>query len=327
MKTVLVTGGAGFLGSNLAWALRERGYRVRILRRSTSDLRAIGNADVEHVVGDVRDRDALRKAVAGCDTVFHTAAVVSYWKKKRQELIDVNVGGTQNVIDVCLEQGVEKLVHTSSIAAIGFAGEGRSADESNEFNWQSYDVGYRNTKHQAEEAVRAAVKRGLPAVIVNPSVMIGPRDVHFLGGQILRDVYTKKIFYYVTGGISIADVADVVGGHIAAALKGRIGERYILCGENLTHRQVLSITAEVVGGLKPLFRLPMPAVRAIAAVSEILGTAANREPWIPRELVAGIDRLCWYSAEKAVRELGYSITPFRSAVERAFAWYRANGLL
>ena len=327
MKTVLVTGGTGFLGSNLAWTLRERGLQVRILRRSSSDLRAIGDADVEHVIGDVRDRDALRKAVAGCDTVFHAAAVVSYWKKKRQELIDVNVGGTQNVIDVCLELGVEKLVHTSSIAAIGFAGEGQCADESNEFNWQGYDIGYRNAKHQAEELVRSGVQCGLPAVIVNPSVMIGPRDVHFLGGQILRDVYRKKIFYYVSGGISIADVADVVGGHIAAALKGRIGERYILCGENLTHRQVLATTAEVVGGLKPLFRLPMPAVQLIAAVSEAVGSMANREPWIPRELMAGIDRTCWYSAAKAIRELGYSITPFRSAVERTFAWYRANGLL
>lgn len=327
MTTVLITGGAGFFGSNLAWALCERGYRVRILRRSSSDLRAIGDADVEHVVGDVRDRDALRRAVRGCDTVFHAAAVVSYWKKKRQELIDVNVGGTQNVVDVCLELGVERLVHTSSIAAIGFAGEGRPADETNEFNWQSYDIGYRNTKHQAEHVVRAAVRRGLPAVIVNPSVMIGPRDVHFLGGQILRDVYRKKIFYYVSGGISIADVADVVRGHIAAALKGRVGERYILCGENLTHRQVLETTAEVVGGLKPLFRLPMPAVRTIAAISEAVGTLAGREPWIPLELVAGINRTCWYSAAKAVRELEYSITPFRRAVERTFAWYRANGLL
>ena len=327
MKTVLVTGGSGFLGSNLAWALLERGLRVRILRRSGSDLRAIGDADVEHVIGDVRDRDTLRNAVAGCDTVFHAAAVVSYWKKKRQELIDVNVGGTQNVIDVCLELGVEKLVHTSSIAAIGFAGEGHYADESNEFNWQRYDVGYRNSKHQAEELVRSGVRRGLPAVIVNPSVMIGPRDIHFLGGQILRDVYRKKIFYYVSGGISIADVADVVGGHIAAALKGRIGERYILCGENLTHRQVLATTADVVGGLKPLFRLPMPAVRLIAAVSEAVGTMTDREPWVPRELMAGIDRTCWYSASKAIRELGYSITPFRSALERTFAWYRSNGLL
>lgn len=327
MKTVLVTGGSGFLGSNLAWALRERGCRVRILRRSHSDLRAIGPADVEHVIGDVRDRDALRKAVTGCDTVFHAAAVVSYWKKKRQELIDVNVGGTQNVVDVCLDLGIEKLVHTSSIAAIGFASEGRCADESNDFNWQSYDIGYRNTKHQAEEVVRSAVRRGLPAVIVNPSVMIGPRDVHFLGGQILRDVYRKRIFYYVSGGISIADVADVVKGHMAAAVKGRIGERYILCGENLTHRQVLTTTAEVVGGLKPLFRLPLGAVRMIAAASEAVGTLAGREPWIPRELVAGIERTCWYSAAKAIRELGYSITPFRSAVERTFSWYRANGLL
>jgi dihydroflavonol-4-reductase len=327
MRTILVTGGTGFLGSNLAIALREQGYAVRILRRPSSDLRAIGSADVEQVMGDVRDKDSLGKAVRGCDTVFHTAAVVSYWKKRRAELGDVNVEGTRNVVDVCLELGIEKLIHTSSIAAIGLPGEGHLADESHEFNWGPYDIGYRNTKHEAELVVREAVCRGLQAVIVNPSVMIGPRDVHFLGGQILRDVYRKRIFYYVSGGISIANVGDVVQGHLAAARMGRNGERYILCGENLTHRQVLTITAEVIGGLAPLFRLPMPIVRAIAGTSEALGNVFDREPWIPRELVAGIDQTCWYSAEKAARELGYSITPFRDTVRSTFQWYRCNGYL
>ena len=327
MRNVLVTGGTGFLGSNLATVLLAQGLSVRILRRQNSDLRAIGDASVEHVIGDLRDRDSLRNAVRGCDTVFHTAAVVSYWKKKRPELTAVNVGGTQNIVDVCLEQGIDRFVHTSSIAAIGFAGQDRPADESTAFNWGSFDIGYRNTKHEAEQVVMSAVRRGLQAVVVNPSVMIGPRDIHFLGGQILRDVFKKRIFYYVSGGISIADVGDVVAGHIGAARAGRIGERYILSGDNITHRQMLSTVAEVVGGMVPLFRLPMPAVRAVAATSEAIGTALGREPWIPRELVAGIDRRCWYSSEKARRELGYTITPFRSAVERTFAWYRAHGLL
>ena len=327
MHNVLVTGGTGFLGSNLAVALREQGLSVRILRRQRSDLRAIGDADVEHAIGDVRDRDSLRKAVRGCDTVFHTVAVVSYWKKRRPELTQVNVGGTQNVVDVCLELGIDSLIHTSSIAAIGYAGDEQPADESSPFNWERYDIGYRNTKHESEQVVLNAVRRGLRAVVVNPSVMIGPRDIHFLGGQILRDVSKKRIFYYVSGGISIADVADVVAGHIAAARKGRIGERYILSGENLTHQQVLSTVAEVVGGIAPLICLPMPLVLAIAASSEALGTLLGREPWLPRELVAGIDRRCWYSAEKARQELGYTITPFRKAVERAFSWYREHGFL
>jgi dihydroflavonol-4-reductase len=327
MRTVLVTGGTGFLGSNLAAALREQGLVVRILRRQQSDLRAIADTDVEHVIGDVRDKESLRKAVHGCDTVFHTAAVVSYWKKRRSELTEVNVGGTQNVVDVCLESGVERLVHTSSIAAVGFAGDGQPADETTAYNWESYDIAYRTTKLSGERVVLDGVRRGLQAVVVNPSVMIGPRDFHFLGGQILRDVYKRRIFYYVSGGISIADVADVVAGHIAAARVGRLGERYILSGENLTHREVLTTVAEVVGGMAPLFRLPMPAVNAIGAISETVGTMLNREPWIPRELVAGIDRMCWYSAEKARRELGYVITPFRIAVERAFTWFRSQGLL
>jgi dihydroflavonol-4-reductase len=327
MNTILITGGTGFLGSNLAVTLRAQGHRVRVLRRQHSDLRAIGDADVEHVIGDVRDRVSLAHAIRGCDTVFHTAAVVSFWKQRRPELMEVNVGGTQNVVDVCLELGVEKLVHTSSIAAIGFAGEGRLADETHAFNWQSYDIGYRNSKHAAEQVVKDAIARGLPAVIVNPSVILGPRDVHFHAGQLIRDVYKKRVFYYLTGGINVVDVADVVAGHIAAARVGRVGERYILAGDNMTHREVLSIVAEEVGGTKPLFKLPMPVVHAIGATSEAIGTMLGREPWIPKELVAGIDRHCWYSSEKAGRELGYAITPFRDSVRRTFAWYRSVGLL
>ncbi len=327
MQNILVTGGSGFLGSNLSALLVAEGYNVRILRREHSDLRAIKDVDVEHAIGDVRDKEAVRRAMRGMDTVFHTAALVSYWKRKRPELIDVNVGGTQNLVDVCLQEGVDRLVHTSSIAAVGFAGDDRPADESHAFNWQSFDVGYRTTKYQAEQVVLEGVRRGLKAVVVNPSVMIGPRDVHFLGGQIVRDVYKKRIFYDVRGGISIADVADVAKGHLAAARRGRIGERYILAGTNMTHRQLLTIVAEEVQGMAPLFRLPMPVVRLIAGLSEAFGNALGREPWIPRELVAGIDRTCWYSSEKAIVELGYTITPLREAVRRTFAWYRAEGLL
>lgn len=322
MKNVLVTGGTGFIGSNLAAALVNEGYRVRILRRPSSDLRAVSDFDAEHVLGDIRDQDAVRRAVQGCDTVFHVAALVSYWKRQREQLFDINVGGTANVVRACFEAGVEKLVHTSSIAAVGFPGNGQPANEETAFNWERYDIGYRISKHRAEQEVLRGVKHGLPAVIVNPAIVLGERDIHFHGGQIVRDVYRKRIFYYVKGGISVVYVGDVVRGHLEAARGGRIGERYILSGENLTHREILATTADIVGGIKPLVRIPLPVARGMAAGAELFSTITGIKPWISRELIAGINLRVWFTCEKARRELGYSVTPFRTAVQRTFDWYK-----
>lgn len=324
---VLVTGATGFLGSNLAASLVAEGHDVRILRRTSSSLSAIHDLDVEHVIGDIRDPDAVRSAVRGCDAVFHAAALVSYWKLQRAEMYDINIGGTINVVRACLKENVGKLVHTSSVAAVGYRKDGLPADESTPFNWDSYDVGYRISKFRAEQEVLKGVQAGLPAVIVNPSVIIGERDISFNGGQIVRDVFKKRIFYYIDGGISVVYVGDVVRGHLAAARIGRIGERYLLTGENLTHKQIIDTTAEVVGGWKPVFKLPFWGAKAIAAVSETVANLTGTKPWIGRELVAGLNLTCWFSCEKAVRELGHSVTPFRTAVERTFEWYRAHGML
>ncbi len=201
MNNVLVTGGTGFIGSSLAAALLEEGSHVRILRRGDSDLRALGSLKVQHALGDVRDKDSLRRAMKGCDTVFHTAAMVSHWKRERAAMFDVNVHGTRNVVDTCLELGVQRLIHTSSTAAIGFPENRSLADETIQFNWERYDVGYQQSKHEAEEEIHRGVKLGLDAVMVNPTVVIGPRDIHFHGGQLIRDIHRKKIFYYVQGGI------------------------------------------------------------------------------------------------------------------------------
>ena len=327
MRNVLVTGGTGFIGSNLTAALLDQGYTVRILRRSRSDLRALGSMNVEHLIGDVRDKNSLRQAMKGCDTVFHTAAVVSYWKKERPFMFDVNVQGTRNVVEVCLELGVDRLIHTSSIAAIGFPKHGDVADETNLFNWEPYDVGYRNSKYEAEKEVLRGVTLGLNAVIVNPSVVMGPRDIHFHAGQLIRDIHRKRIFYYVRGGMNIVYVGDVVRGHILAATYGRTGERYILSGENLTHRAIISTIAEIVGGIKPLFRMPTTAIRVVTFVSEAVANTLNRRPWVTRELLAGSELRYHFTCRKAQTELGYTFTPFRDAVQETFAWYKSSRLL
>jgi dihydroflavonol-4-reductase len=327
LKNILVTGGTGFLGSNLADALLKEGCSVRILRRAGSSLRALGSLQVEHVVGDVRDIDSLRRATKGCDTVFHTAAIISYWKKERPLMHEVNVLGTRNVAQACLENGVRRLVHTSSTAAVGFPEIGSLADETMPFNWEPYDVGYRNTKHHAEKEILRAVKQGLDAVMVNPTVIIGPRDIHFHGGQLIRDVYKKKIFYYIRGGMSVVYVDDVVRGHLLAARHGRTGERYILSGENLSRREVISTTASIVGGIDPLFRMPLSLVTVVTIVAESVAGIMNRRPWVTRELLAGSDLNYHLSCRKAQEELGYTYIPFRQAVEKTYVWYREQGLL
>jgi dihydroflavonol-4-reductase len=327
VKNVLVTGGTGFLGSNLAAALLSEGCSVRILRRAGSDLRALGTLQVEHVVGDVRDIGSLRRAIRGCDTVFHTAAIISYWRRERPLMHEVNVLGTRNVAQACLESGVRRLVHTSSTAAVGFPEEGALADETTRFNWEPYDVGYRNSKHHAEREILRAVRQGLDAVMVNPTVIIGPRDIHFHGGQLLRDIRRKKIFYYVRGGMSVTYVDDVVRGHLLAERRGRTGERYILSGENLSHREIISTTASVVGGIGPFFKMPQELVTAVTAAAESAAAILNRRPWVTRELLAGSNLNYHFSCRKAQKELGYTFTPFREAVEKTFAWYREQALL
>ena len=326
MKNVLVTGGTGFIGSNLAIELLREGCNVRILRRPGSDLRAIGSADVEHRLGDVQDLESLKRAMSGCDTVFHTAAMVSYWRKDRETMYAINIGGTRNVVTACLEAGIEKLVHTSSVAAIGFPEFGTLADETNQFNWEPYDIGYRISKHRAEQEVQRGLKLGLPAVIVNPSIVIGPRDINFHGGQIVRDIYKKRLFFYIEGGMNIVHVNDVVRGQIAAARMGRIGERYILCGKNLPIREIFKTTAEVVRGIVPKIRMPKSLVHSAAFIAEMIGNVTNSKPWVTRELVARAGTSYYFSCAKAVRELGYSVMSLRRATEGAFEWYVQNDL-
>jgi dihydroflavonol-4-reductase len=171
------------------------------------------------------------------------------------------------------------------------------------------------------------VKDGLPAVIVNPAIVIGPRDIHFNGGQIIRDIRKKRLFFYIKGGSNVVYVDDVVRGHIAAAKQGRIGERYILCGENLPFRDVFRITAEVVGGIVPRIRLPKVLIHTVAGIAEMIGNVLGRKPWVTRELVARAGTSYYFSCAKAQRELGYRFIPFREAVLRTFEWYRDNGFL
>jgi dihydroflavonol-4-reductase len=322
----LVTGGTGFVGSNLCAALVARGHRVRVLCRPGADLRAIAGIPVEFVPGDILDRPSLDAACAGCDTVYHAAALVSFRKKMRDRQFDVNVKGTRNVVEACSAAGVRRLVHVSSIAAIGHTDDGTPATEESVYNWGTISA-YRHTKHLAEQEVQAGAQRGLSAVIVNPSVVIGERDIHVHGGEIIRSVKRGIALLYPDGGMNVAYVGDVVAGMMAAAESGKKGERYILGGENLSYKEVFERTARLTGGRSPFGRLPSSLLRMSARLIERTAELLSLDPPLTEEMVAGTTRFNWYSSGKAIRELGYRITPFDDAVGAAYRWYRAQGML
>jgi dihydroflavonol-4-reductase len=327
MKNILVTGGTGFIGSNLALKLVSEGYNVRILRRETSNLLALDGIDVEHHIGDIRSKDSVKKAMRGCDTVFHTAATVSFWRKKKDLIYEVNVLGTRNVAEAALELGIERMVYTSSVAAVGYRNDGQPSDETTEFNWGPLDIPYKNSKYQAELEVRRAVEKGLSAVMVNPTVVMGARDVHLHGGQLIRDVKRGLAPLYLDSWINVVYVGDVVYGHIQAAKKGRVGERYILSGENLKTQEAFKRIANIVGGLSPMVRVPFLFAQATARVCDLFSSLTNLRPLITPELITAAKYENPYTAEKAIKELDYRITPFEVAVREAYEWYVANKMI
>jgi len=326
MRNILITGGTGFIGSNLSAQLSSLGCNVRILRRQSSDLRAVHGIIAEHCIGDLRDRASVQRAMGGCDTVFHTAAIVTFARSKKKLQHEVNVIGTRNVVDACLETNVERLIHTSSVAAVGHPCEGELATETTPFNW-GMQSGYKLSKYLAEQEVLSGVAKGLNAVIVNPSVVIGERDIHMHGGQLIREVRRGLVPFYIDGGMNVVYVGDVVKGHILAAQNGRKGERYILSGHNMTHREIFRRTAELIGGQSPRMKLPISMLRFGAGVVEAVCNVVGIEPLISSDLVAGAGLYNWFSNDKARDELGFGVTPFDETILAAYKWYVQNGIL
>ncbi len=323
---VLVTGATGFVGSQVAGTLVRQGHQVRVLRRKTSSTLALEGLDVEHAYGDILEPDAVAAAVKGCDQVFHVAALSSYWRAKAAEVYKVNVAGTRIVMDACLRAGISRVVHTSSCGAIGIRRDGRPSDETQPFDPRDEHFAYGHSKHLAELEVLKAVKLGLQAVIVNPAVVIGPGDHNLISGSMIVEMAKRPLPGCPPGGVCMADIDAIVEGHLAAAFRGRIGERYILGGENLTYRQITGIIADIVGRRAPQWIIP-PWVLPPAAVALDL---VNR--FVPRPIASG-DQLrlsahnAFFDSRKAVAELGYRILPFQGAAERAYRWYQEHGYL
>ncbi len=324
---ILVTGGTGFVGANLAAALVRRGDSVRVLRRSGSSLVALEGLPVEHTVGDILEPAAVARAVEGCDLIFHVAALTSYWRARREQVYQVNVEGTRIVMEACLRAGVGRVVHTSSVAAIGIAPRGIPGTEETPFDPLSASFTYADSKRLAEDEVRRAIERGLPAVIVNPATVIGAGDHYLNAGSIVVEYGRGRVPVVPPGGMCIADVDAVVQGHLAAAERGRVGERYILGGENLSFRQVAATIAEVAGRRPARLVVPSWLLGPAALAVDAFNRVSPRPPVISGEQIRLSRVEFFFDSTKAVRELGYPLLPFRGAAEKAYRWYQAHGYL
>lgn len=324
----LVTGATGFVGAAVGRALLGEGWQVRALVRGGSDRRNIRSLALEPIVGDLTDAASLERALEGCEAVFHVAADYRLWAPDPRELYRTNLEGTGNLLDAARRAGVRRIIYTSSVATVGLPPDGRAGTEDAPAGLADMIGHYKRSKFLAEERAREAVAAGAPVVIVNPSTPIGPGDVKPTPtGQIVLDAARGRTPAYVDTGLNIVHVDDVAAGHLLAFHRGRIGERYILGGEDMTLKQVLTLIAQLVGRSPPRIRLPHAAVLPVAHVAELYARLTGRPTRITVEGVRMSRKRMFFSSDKAVRELGYRWRPPAEAFADALRWFEDNGYL
>jgi dihydroflavonol-4-reductase len=324
----LVTGAAGFVGSAVARALAGQGWQVRALVRSGSDRRNLQDLPVEPVVGDLNDPASIEPALEGCDALFHVAADYRLWVPRPEEIYRTNVEGTQRLLEAAQRAGIERIVYTSSVATVGLPEDGRPGREDTPVALEDMVGHYKRSKFLAELRARDAAARGAPVVIVNPSTPIGPGDVKPTPtGQIVLDAARGRTPAYVDTGLNVVHVDDVAAGHLLALQRGRIGERYVLGGEDLTLREILTEIARIVGRKPPRIRLPHGVVLPVAYLAEAYARLTGRATRVTVEGVRMARKRMFFSSAKAVRELGYRWRPPSAAFEDAVRWFREQGYL
>jgi dihydroflavonol-4-reductase len=324
---LLVTGASGFVGSAIAIAARAAGYRVRVLVRHASPRVNIQSGD-EVAVGDICDRASLASALRGVRYLAHAAADYRLWAPATEDIMRTNLEGTRLVMEEALRAGVERIVYTSTVATLALR-EGVPADESRPLPESEAVGAYKKSKVLAERIVADMVKvHRLPAVIVNPSAPIGPRDVKPTPtGRIILECARGRMPGFVDTGLNLVHVDDVAVGHLAALRRGRIGERYILGGENVPLGTMLADIAAVIGHRPPTLRFPITPLYPIAFGAELWARLTGTPPFVTLDGLRMARVHMFYSDAKARRELGYSTRPYREAIADAIAWFRQGGYL
>lgn len=325
---VAITGASGLLGGNLAAELIAAGHEVVATRRAGTQVAHLSDLPIEWRDADLADEAGLARAFEGTTCVFHCAAAVTIKREVTPEMRAVNVEGTRHVIDACVKAGVKRLVHTSSVVAVGLSEDGRPCDETATWNFDKLGMldAYAITKHEAEEVVRAEGSR-LDAVIVNPTYMLGPRDARPSSGKLLLEVVRRRLPGHAPGYNNFVDVRDVARGMIGAWQKGRRGERYILAGHDMTYRRLFEMVAKVADVKPPRFAAPRLVARIVGTWGDFVEKRGG-DPVVnsTQVLYAYTDRFR-FASTKAARELGYKFGPLEPAIHDALDWFRANHML
>ena len=322
----LVTGATGFVGAAVVRALIKSGVEVRVLARRDSDFTNLQSFRIDGAYGDLRDKESLRNALAGCQQLYHVAAHYALWAKDPSIFYAVNVAGTTNLMEAAREVGTERIVYCSTIGAIGLPPEGGPGTENTPVSLSQMAGHYKRSKFLAEQEVLRLAREGLPVVIVNPSAPVGEGDVKPTPtGKMIVEFMKGRMPAYIETGMNIVDVDDVATGHLLAMQKGRIGERYILGCKNLMLREVFEILSKLTGIKAPTIKLPRSAVLPLAYLNQWLANLTGRPPRIPLDGVKMAKYKMHYDCSKAIRELGLPQTPPEVALEKAVRWFRSHG--
>jgi dihydroflavonol-4-reductase len=324
---VFLTGSTGFVGSHVARAYAAQGAELRLLTRSTSKLAAIEGIAADVVVGDLRQPESLRAALRGCDALVHVAADYRLWVRDPKEMYAANVDGTRELLRMAREEGVAKVVYTSSVATMGFKSDGSIVDESTPVSLEQMIGVYKRSKFLAEMEAIAAAKAGQHVMILNPTTPIGPGDAKPTPtGRIVVDFLNKKFPAYVDTGLNLVDVSEVARMHVCALDRGTPGERYILGGENLTLKQILDRMSAITGLPSPRMKVPHAVAMVFAFFDEtITGRILGKEPRATVEAVRMGKKFMFASSAKAERELGFRAVPIYNALRSAIEWFILRG--
>ena len=326
MKRVFVTGGTGFVGAHIVRKLVERGDRVSVLVRPTSNTSLLDGLDVELVTGDITDADSLVSPIESAEEVYHAAADYRLWARNPREIFRSNVDGTRNVLSAALRHGTPRVVYTSTVGCLGLGKNGESADENTPVSRGELVGNYKKSKFDAQRLALDFAAGGLAVVIVNPSTPVGPGDIKPTPtGQMILDFLLGKMMGFVDTGLNLVAVEDVAEGHLLAAEKGTPGETYILGNRNMTLREILEALASITGRKAPRLRIPHVAAMCAAAASTARARIFGGQPDIPIEGVRMARKKMYFSATKAVRELGIPQGSVEDALVRAVRWFEEHG--
>jgi dihydroflavonol-4-reductase len=325
---VFITGATGFVGSAVARKLVAGGFGVRALVRPHSPRTNLDGLQIDIVEGDMRDPDAVLKAAKDARYVFHLAADYRLWAPDPDEIMQANLEGTRVVMEAARTVQPERIVYTSSVATLKPRGDGLPADETTPLCENEGIGAYKRSKIAAERLVERMIGDGLPAVIVNPSTPVGPRDLRPTPtGRLIVEAASGRVPAFVDTGLNLVHVDDVAAGHLAALRHGRIGERYILGGENMTLAEILGSIATRMGRSPPRFRLPRGVVYPLALGAEALARVTKREPFVTLDGLRMAKHRMYFTSAKAKRDLGYQARPAEEGLRDAIDWFRQAGYL